>query len=394
LAEDYLQRAFRSSALLRQRYWEWRAALERVPQAASPPMIALSLSHLFEGGGLAWERTTVGLAIDSTQNLPLPPKLAAEGRRALEEARAAAARFEAERLRLQAEVLSLHLDLALHAELLRIQEERVDLLAQREGEVRAAVEGGRRSLAELLEAQTDLDLARNEHGNLHAQLPPLVARMNALLGREPDSPVPLPGALPGPRPFEASDAEVLALAEEKSPELAALGREVAGAEEALARARLEWFPDVNPSLFLTGNVSQVVALGFMLPTRVEAIRGMIAEARAMLEAARAAREQHARDLAASFVLNLLVLRDAERQAVLFADTLGPRAELLVANAQASYAAGRSSLAGVVEVQLALLEVRLTLARLRVEREKALVAIESWSALDVEAPHPVRASAPM
>jgi outer membrane protein TolC len=88
-------------------------------------------------------------------------------------------------------------------------------------------------------------------------------------------------------------------------------------------------------------------------------------------------------------LNLLVLRNSERQVVLFEQTLIPRVELALDSARASYAAGRAELSEVIEPELALLAARLERSRLLVEREKALVAIETWSALDVEALHAVQ-----
>ena len=115
--EDYLRVAFLANAELRTRYWEWRAALERIPQEGSPPNAALSFAYLFSDENLsAWDRTTLGLTSDPMTNVPFPGKLALAARRALEEARAAGQRFEAAKFGLQARVLSLYYDLALHAE--------------------------------------------------------------------------------------------------------------------------------------------------------------------------------------------------------------------------------------------------------------------------------------
>ena len=387
--EDYLRTAFHANAGLRQRYWEWRAALERIPEAASPPNPALTFSFLFSDQSMkAWDRTTLGLANDPMTNIRPPNKLAAAGQQALEEARAAGLRFEAEKFRLQGEVLALYLDLAFHAQQIRAQEERIALLALAAGEAGAALEAGRMSSAQLIEKETELDAARNELANLHAQLPALVARMNTLLARPPGVFVPLPESLPEPRALPASDEEILRLAAERSPELAALASEVAGHADALELARLARVPDFGLSFNLMGSVSQSVGGMLILPLRAEAIRAGIEGARAGLRAADAAREQYARDLAASFVLDLEVLRNAERQAELFETTFLPRAELLVENAQASYAAGQAELSTVVEAELTRLDAELARAQLRTEREKALVAIEIWSALDVEALHSV------
>jgi outer membrane protein TolC len=391
--DDYLRAAFHANAELRQRYWEWRAALERVPEAASPPNAALSFAYLFSSESMkAWDRTTLGLSNDAMTNVPLPPKLALAGRRALEEARAAGRRFEAAKFRLQAQVLSLHHDLALHAEQIRIQEAEIDLLALARGEASARVATGSAAQEELLRAESELALARNDLANLHAQLPPMAAQMNALLGRAASAPVPLPEKLPEPRPLPATDDELLLLAAERSPELAALAHEVAGREEGLELARKARWPDINLSFSLTGTLSQTLGAMVVLPTRVEAIRAGIERARAELAAAEAARVRYARDLAASFVLDLYVLRNAERQAALFQDTLVPLAELIARASETGLGTGRTSMAEVVEARRALLDARLVQAMLRVEREKALAAIETWSALDVEALHPVRSGA--
>ncbi|HEX5012189.1 MAG TPA: TolC family protein, partial [Planctomycetota bacterium] len=219
--------------------------------------------------------------------------------------------------------------------------------------------------------------------NLHAQMPILAARMNARLGRAPGTPVPLPAALPDPPALGARDDELLARVAERSPELAALAREVSGQEQALDLAQQAEIPDFGFSLSLTGSIDRMVGGMLTLPVRREAIAGGIAEADALLRAAQAAREQYGRDLAAAAVLDLVVLRNAERQAALFRDVLLPRAELLARSAEAGLSSGQADLGAVLAARSDLLEARRTLAQLQAERIKALAAIESASDLDVD-----------
>lgn len=388
--EDYLQAAFLTSADLRVSYWEWRAALERIPQEASPPNPVLNFSYLFNSDNLkSWDRTTLGIANDPMQNLELPSKLGIAGRKALEEARAAGLRFEAAKFRLQAEVLSNYYDLAVHGEWFRIQAERIALAEIVAGETGARVQSGSVPQTDLVRAETDLDLARNELANMHAQMPPLVAKMNALLGREPDATLTLPSEFPAPRPLPATDNDILRLAAERSPELAALEREIGARKEALELAKAARIPDFGLSFNFTGSVSQTLGGMLVLPLRREAIQGGIDEAQALLRAAEAARLQYQRDLAASFVLDLYVLRNAERQIELFEKTILPRARQSVDLAQAAWASGRGGQSGTVETRRMVLDGQLALLQLKSEREKALTAIETWSKLDVEALHPVR-----
>lgn len=388
--EDYLRTAFYANADLRARYWEWRAALERIPQEASPPNPALTFSYLFNSDNVkSWDRTTLGIANDPMNNLQLPSKLGTKGRQALEEARAAGLRFEAAKFRVQADVLSNYYDLALHHEWIRIQEERLQLAEIMSRETNARVESGSATQADLVRTRTELDLAKNELENMRAQYPPLVAKMNALLGRESDHAVPMPRELPAAQPLPDADTEILRMAAERSPELAALEREVGAKKEALELAKAERIPDFGLSFNFTGSVSQTVGGMLLLPLRTEAIHGAIEEARARLHAAEAARTQYERDLVASFVLALYVVRNDDREIALFEKTIVPRAKESLELGRAAWSSGRGMQSGTFEIRRALLDAELVLAELKTERGKALAAIESWSKLDVEALHPVR-----
>jgi outer membrane protein TolC len=391
--EDFLRTAFSANADLRARYWDWRAALERIPQEASPPNPALSFSYLLGGPSMkAWDRTTLGIQNDPTAMIPLPTKLRAAGERALEDARVAGLRFEAAKFRLQARVLTRYVDLALHREMMRIEDETAALLELESESASAGLASGKSRMEEVLRARSDADLSKDRAKGLHGELATLEAEMNALLGRPFDAPIPLPASMPAPRAIPADDAEILELAAERNPELVALAREVAGKESALEIARQQWIPDFALSFEIMGSATRTVGGMLTLPLRTEAIEGAIEEARANLRAAEEEKMQFARDLAASFVLDLFVLRNDERQARLFEEVLLPRARLAAGAAESAYASGSAGISAVIEARRAVLESERTLAELRAQREKALVAIETSTALDVEALHPVRLGA--
>lgn len=388
--DDYLRRAFLSNSDLQARYWEWRAAIERVPQESSWPNIAVPFMVMFSSEQMKlWDRTTLGIANDPMTNIPFPTKLTAAGRKALEDARAAGLRFEAAKFLLQGRVLSTYYDLALLGESIRIQEGNIQLLRLIAQQSSAQLHTGAASQQALLKSKTELDLAENDLANLRSQVVPLTAKMNALIGRAATDPAPLPPSLPAPRDVPLADDQLIVLGAQRSPELAALAREVAGRTEALGLAKQAYLPDFGLSASVTGSLTQTVGGMLVLPTRLEAIRGGIEQARANLRAVEAARAQYQRDLAASFVFNLYVLRNDERQIALFEEVIIPRAQQTIKNAQAAYSVGRLTYADLLEAQRTLLSARLVAAQLRAEREKALVAIETWSAVDVEAMKPGR-----
>jgi len=329
---DYLRTAFHADAGLRAAYWQWRAALERIPQEASPPNAAISFSYLFSNDHMtAWDRTTLGLQNEPMSMLPAPTKLSTAGRRALDEARAAGLRFESAKFALQDEVTALFLDLALHRAQMRAQEETQTLLHARAVDADARLASGRGTQDDALRTRDDLERAESQLHSLHAQIPLLFAHMNRLLGRSAELPLPLPEALPEPSPLT-------------------------------------------------------------LPFRTEAIRGAIAEAQANLAAAQAAQLRYARDLAASFVVNLAVLRDSERQIDLFERVFLPRATAGARTAEAGLATGRATFADVVGARRTEIDTAFLLAQLKAEREKTLAAIDAWQGVDVAALHGVRMGA--
>ncbi len=383
-ADDYLQHAFYANAELRARYWQWYAAVEQIPQDASWPGIAVQFSYMFSKENMKrWDRTTLAMSNDPMSGVPLPSKLAAAGRRALEEARAAAARFEKAKFILQGKVLSEYYGLALLAESIRIRAQDAALLKVVVELAATRVKAGTATQADLLAAQTELDLARNDLETLRARVPALAARLNALVGRPAAAPVPLPEALPEPRPLPVSDDAVIRFGSERSSELAALAHEVAGSQEALHIARQRYLPDFGLMASITGNVEKMLGVMLMLPTQLEAIKAGIAQARANLYAAEAARVQYERDLAASFTLNLYILRNNERQMELLEKTILPRAEQAAAVAQTAYANNKLTFGEMLGFVRTLLDVRLVIAELRTGREKALADIETWTAMDAE-----------
>ncbi|MGD1048150.1 MAG: hypothetical protein ABR899_05285 [Candidatus Krumholzibacteriaceae bacterium] len=114
--EELLHYAYLTNAGLEARYWEWRAAIEQIPQDASMPTVpAVSLESMFMDGSTSLSRTTLGLGNDPMTNIPWPGKVTAAGRRALELARAAGSRFDAGKLELRTNLLSSYYDYALLA---------------------------------------------------------------------------------------------------------------------------------------------------------------------------------------------------------------------------------------------------------------------------------------
>ena len=382
---EVLRRAFFANGELESAYFEWKAAFARIDQAATWPNsnVAVSFSYMFSAENIkAWDRTTIGVGFDPSMNLSLPIKVQTAGAVALEAARQAGEKLRAVKFDLQRRVISTYLDLALSEEKIRIQRDNLALLKLVTDSASGRAQSGG-PLQDLLKVQIESQMAENELANLEAETKSIRGTLNGMLARDANAPLRIPPTLPKPRHVAADDAQLIAEAVEQNPELAGLARQVAGRKDALELARLAYLPDFIPSGSVTGNVSQVISAMVMLPTKLPAIRGAIREAEAMTRSSEAMLRQTTRDRAASFVANLYMMRNAERQTALYRQRIVPAAQQLMNASRSDYTAGTVAFADLIDSRRTLVAVRLAVAQVRIEREKRLAEIEALAGVDIE-----------
>jgi cobalt-zinc-cadmium efflux system outer membrane protein len=382
---DILRRAFLANGDLEAAYFEWAAAVARIQQAGAYPNtpLAVGFEYMFSGGNMkSWDRTTVTVGPDPMENLSFPTKVYQAAKVALGEARAAGERFRAAKFDLQRRVLSEYLDYALLAEKTRIQRDNTALLKLMLDTAGNRVQAGGQQ-QDLLRAEIAYRLAEDQLKGMEAQLPQRRVMLNALMGRDPDAPLPPPRQLPAPREVPNDDARLLAVAVDRSPELAALARRVQGRKDALELARMQYIPDINPMAGFTGGVEQFVGVMISLPTVIPEIQGMIKEARANLRQIEAMYRQKRLDRAAGFVAALYALRNYDRQVGVFERQILPRAEQVLGVVRQSYATGATGFTDLIETQRTLLDVRLMIAEAKAAREKSLAELEALAGLDME-----------
>jgi outer membrane protein, heavy metal efflux system len=381
--EDLIRRALTASGEIRQRYWEWRAAIEQVPQDGTQPTnLALSAGLSVMHGRTSADRATIGAGNDPMADIVLPPKLSAAARRALEDARAAGSRFRQAQFDLRAKVLSAYADYALTAEMVRLEQANAQLLQTTALVVEAKNRAGAAGQHDLLKARTELDLSRNDIAAMQAQLPAQRAALNALLGRPADAPLPPPTTMPTTRPARLNYEQILTTATAQNPQLAALTHELKARRHGLTLAQLQRLPDFSLSggTDLAGGVQSLAGMVTVPLLRHEAIAAAVAQAEANLWAAEAMRKQSADDLAARIIGDLQTIRDSDRQLELFERIVLPRARRMVELARSSYEAGQSTLLELLDAQRSLLSVERLVANVRAMREKRLAELEAAVAL--------------
>ena len=385
-ADDLVRYALGNNADLEARYWEWRSAIEQIPQDGTQTTNLAVFGGLdITNGSTRLGNASLSVGNDPMSDIVLPPKLSAAARRALENARAAGLRFRKAQFELRGKVLNAYADYALQAELARLEEANAQLIETTTMAVEAKNRAGAAGQQDILKVQNELDLSRNDAANLRSLLAAAAAQLNALLGRAADAPLAPRTGLPSTRPIAADDATVLALVANRNPELAALAHEVSASKEGIGLARLQYVPDLSLTAGsdLAGVTQSLVGMVTVPVLRRQAIDAAVAQAEANIRARESMRRQTATDLARQVVMDLIIVRDADRQLELFERTILPRAERAIGIARSSYEAGQSSLSDLLDARRSLIAIKRLVANLRAVRVKRLTNLETVTARPLE-----------
>jgi outer membrane protein TolC len=378
-ADDLVRHALLTNAELEQKYWEWRSAIEQIPQDGTQPTnLVLFAGVPITNGSTAFDRTTVTVANDPMADILWPSKLSVAAQRSLEMARAAGQRFQKARYEVRGKVLEAWYDYVLTTELIRLETENAQLLEAIANTTAARNRAGTGGQQDLLKARNEQDLSRNEIANMQAQLSAQRATLNALLNRAVDASLPAPTTPPSTQPVEQSDAELLDLAARRNPELLALADELRGKQQAIRLANLQYLPDFSASVGtdLAGTAQNLMGMITVPLLRYQAINAAIAQAEGNLRAVESMRQQMRNDLAARVVADIATLRDADRQLNLFEHTILPRAGQVVTIARSAYEANRASLLDVLDSERSLITIQRLVIGLRVARAKRLADLEA------------------
>jgi len=384
-ADQLVQYALLNNAELEQRYWEWRSAIEQIPQdGTQTTTLNVSAGTSITRGHASWGSSTVALSNDPMTDIKWPGKLDAAAKQTLENAKAAGQRFIKAKYDLRNKVLSAYFDYALNAELIRLEQSNEQLLQTTATVTEARNRAGSSGQQDVLRARNEADLSANEIANMQSQLPSQRAAVNALLSRPADAILPVPIDLPPQRQIAYADDELIELAAKQNPELLALANEIRGRGEAIKLAKLQYVPDFNLSAGtdLMGVTQSVLGQATIPIFRYEAINAAIIQAEANLRASVAMRRQTGNDLAAQVIADITIIRDVDRQLELFAQTILPRARMVVDVGRSAYETGRASLLDLLDDQRSLISIERLVADLRISREKHVADLEAITASDL------------
>jgi outer membrane protein TolC len=349
----------------------WRAALARYPQetALEDPMLESSIGPASFGS----DQVDTGFRVGLSQALPFPGKRGLRGERALAEAEASSQEYEAERLALAA-AASLLFDEYYLAVRASEQNARHRALVEELSHVALArYESGSASQQDALLAEAEL--AELLHGEIELATSQrrAVERINTLLHRHPELPLPPPpAALPVPVEAKLDVAELTQRALAGSPELRAARARSEAREQSVALARREYFPDFTVSgaydrFWQETPLQPVLGLSLNVPIQLGRRSGALDEAQAELHRARSETQREEDEVRLGVARAVDRLREAHHLVELSRDRMLPVSRDRLVASRAAFESGQGSFLELVDAERGL-------RRAELDYETAVVAL--------------------
>jgi outer membrane protein TolC len=335
----------------------WRAALARHPQeiAFDDPMVEAMVGPDSFGS----DEVDTGYRVELAQPLPFWGKRGMRGAMALAEAEAAAQEFEQERLRLAAAASLLFDAYYLAARGHELNARHLELVGELAEVALARYESGSASQQDALLAESEQNDLLHREVLLATARRRAAERINALLHRRPEQPLPPPpAALDVPAPLALDAAALTEQALAHSPMLRAARARVEGREQAVALARREYFPDFTVSgaydrFWQEEPLQPAIGLALNVPLQLGRRAGALEQARAELEGARSDALRAEDEVRLAVANGVDRLREAHHLADLARDRMLPVARDRLAASRAAFESGQGSFLELIDAERAL-----------------------------------------
>lgn len=355
----------------------WQAAQSRIEPAAAldDPLLFYAAAPRTAGA----DDQGFGQKLELSQKLPWPGKRQLRGQRAQHEADAAQQDIETLRLKLSATTRSLFADWYFIHEAIRINHINQELLQEFRRIAEARYSTGQASKQDALRADVEFNLLKHRAIVLERQRRDSLARINTLLNRAPDEPLPLPAKLSEPESLPSAQT-LRARAIQAHPQLKALAAQIEAAKSTTGLARRAFYPDFNlkagyNSLWNQGEKRLTVGVGINLPLDRSKRRAAEDAARARTMQAQWALTDKAAVIAGEVQRAYDRVEESRHVLTLYRERLLPLAEENLAAAKVDYQGGSGDFLSLLTTEKNLIQTRLQVEQALADVHRHLAALE-------------------
>jgi outer membrane protein TolC len=354
------------------------AAIARIKPAGAldDPMLSVSTAPRTFGSAMG-----VSGDVEVSQSLPWWGTLDVRTEVARAEAEAAGFDFDALRLRLAALARGAFSDWVFVHHALDINTANQSVLADLRSIATVRYSTGQAPQGDILEADVERSLLKQQRLELELDRATIQARMNALLELPPQAAIPAPAELPGAASLPAE--EVLAQRALAHPQLEQLEAQEQAAEAETRLAEKERYPKFGLSggynnMWSDPAMRPMVGVSITIPLDQGKYRADIDAARAQARRTASTLEDQRASLLADLSAAYASVKEAAQSLALYRDELVPLAHTTLEVARTDYGSGRSDFLSVLTAEQHELDTELGLARTQSEYFQRLAELERAS----------------
>jgi len=382
---EYLAYAALHNPELEAAFDRWKAALEKIPQVLSLPDPRFTYAYYIEN-----IETRVGPQrhkLDISQTFPWFGKLDLLGDVALEEANIQKQTYEMLKLKLFYRVKEVYYEYYYLSRSISVTEENLKLLSYFENVARTKYESGKAAYADVIKAQVELGKVEERLLSLRDLREPVTAKLNAVLNRPADAPLPWPSSIQE-NDIVLTDDEIIKQILENNPDLKALEYKIEKETKSKKLAKKQFYPNlmVGLSYIETGPSSMpgtpesgkdpvMTMFSINLPVWRDKYHASVRETEIRRKSAIKERENRENIIISDLKTALYNYRDARRKKELFRDTLIPKAKQSLNVTQTAFESGNKDFLSLIDTQRTLLEFELAYERALTDRAKFRAQVE-------------------
>jgi len=383
--EDYLEFAALNNASLEAAFEQWKASVEKIPQAKALPDPKFTYSYFIKEVETRTGPQRQKLSI--IQTFPWFGIIEAGSDAVSAEAKAAYKQYEGTKLDLFFQVKYSFYEYYYLGRAIEIAGQNLELLRHFEEVARTRYTTSSGSHPDIIRAQIELAFIENKLKSLEELQVPVVTSLNSILNRKTDSFLPWPEKIQF-KPVKIDRETVIDKLIENNPQLQAMDYEVIAAKARIEIAKRKSYPNFNIGLDWiqtddaqatgirdTGKDPIIAMFSINLPIWTESYKAAELETRAKMRSISAKKVQNQNDLIAKLEKTLYEFEDTIRKIDLYEDVLIPKAKEMLEASEIAYKAGTVDFLSLIDAQRSLLEFELSYVRSITENLQKTAEIE-------------------
>ena len=356
----------------------------RVPQTRALPDPTLSVGYAgniipFPGFQIQKGDPSSARMLSFSQELPFPGKLSLKGKMASMDVESERWAYEQTRLNVVAEVKDTYFDLCFLTKAIEITAKNKELLEKLEKIAEARYAVGKGIQQDLLKAQVEISKLIEQLALLEQRKEAAEARLNSLIFRDSESPIPKPDEIK-PAEFRYALGELNELALVNSPTLKMQRRKMDRGQYAVELAEKELYPDFSFGFTYFNRPGMPEMFGMTVGIKVplyfwQKQRPAVAEAAAGEQVERKRLENVTAVLLFKIKDQHLVITTAQKLRRLYGTTLIPQSTLALESAIAGYEVGSVDFLTLLDNLITLNGYELSYYEQSSKVERAVAAVE-------------------